>query len=115
MPGPTPDTTGQIRVGSSPSGAAIWLDNGFRGIAPMVLSDIPQGSHTITLKMDGYQDWTSTMNVDGGSYTDVSGTLSSGSQPTQPTPQPTKSPISTITIISAIGICGAVLVSRKRE
>ena len=115
-PGPTPDTTGQINVGSSPEGAAIWLDNGYKGITPMVLADIPQGSHSITLKMDGYQDWISTVKVDGGNYAQVSGTLSPDQQPT-PTliPPPTKTPVCPATIISALGICGAVLLVKKRE
>jgi hypothetical protein len=114
-PGPKPDTTGQINVGSSPTGSNIYLDNAYRGITPLTLVDIPQGSHTIILKTNGYQDWTSTVNVAAGSYTQVSGTLSFGQQPTQPTPQPTKSPVALVTIISAIGICGGVLLLWKKE
>jgi hypothetical protein len=116
-PGPTPDTTGQINVGSSPAGANIYLDNAYRGITPLTLANIPQGSHIINLKMNGYQDWTSPVNVVAGSYAQVSGTLSSGQQPNPPapTPQPTRSPLNVITILSAIGICGAVLLIRKRE
>ncbi|MDD1693839.1 MAG: PEGA domain-containing protein [Methanoregula sp.] len=110
-PGPTPDTTGQINVGSSPQGAAIWLDSKLRGITPMILADIPSGSHAITLKMNGYQDWSSTVNVEAGSYEEISGTLSPGSQPT-PT---AKSPLSLATIIAAIGISGAVLLARRKQ
>jgi len=108
-PGPAPDTTGQINAGSSPAGANIYLDNAYRGITPLTLVDIPQGSHTIILKINGYQDWTSTVNVEAGSYTQVFWTLSAGQQPNPqaPAPQPTKSPLSVIAIISAIGICGA--------
>jgi hypothetical protein len=115
-PGPAPDTTGQITIGSSPAGAGIWLDNSYRGITPMVLADIYQGSHTLTLKMDGYQDWSSTVNVDAGSYTEVSGTLSGSPQPDTPapSPQPTRAPLSVFVIISAIGICGTVLLGRIR-
>jgi hypothetical protein len=119
-PGPTPDTTGQINVGSTPTGANIYLDTTFRGITPLTLTNIPQGSHTITLKINGYQDWTSSVNVVAGSYTQVSGVLNPGQPPgptvsaPQPTPQPTKSPIDLATIISAIGISGAVMLVRKR-
>jgi len=117
-PGPTPDTTGQINVGSSPAGANIYLDNAYRGITPLTLVDIPQGSHAIILKINGYQDWTSTVNVAAGSYTQVSGTLSAGPQPNPPAPapQPTKSPLNVIAIISAIGIGGAAtILGRKNE
>ena len=117
-PGPAPDTTGQINVGSSPAGANIYLDNAYRGITPLTLANVPQGSHTIILKTNGYQDWTSQVNVVAGSYVQVSGTLSSGQQPTPPVPapQPTKSPIAQTSIISAIGICGAgVILFRKSK
>lgn len=116
-PGLTPDTTGQINVGSSPAGANIYLDNAYRGLTPLTLANIPQGSHTIILKMNGYQDWISTVNVVAGNFAQVYGTLSSGQQPNPPPPAPqlTKSPIDVITIISALGICGAALLLRKRE
>jgi hypothetical protein len=125
-PGPTPDTNGQITVRSSPSGANIYLDNLYKGLTPLTLVDIPAGSHTILLKLNGYQDWQSTVNVAAGSSTDVSGTLAAATAtPPQPTPTAvvtqalpvqTRSPISVISIISAIGICGAAVVMfRKKE
>jgi len=48
-PGPTPYTNGQVIVRSSPSGANIYLDNAYRGLTPLTLVDIPQGSHAIIL------------------------------------------------------------------
>jgi hypothetical protein len=115
-PGPTPDTTGEILVRSSPSGANIYLDNAYRGITPLTLVDIPQGSHAIVLKMNGYQNWQSSVNVQGGIVTDLSGTLSPSPQPTTFAPQPTKSPIALVSIISAVGICGAAaILYRKSE
>jgi len=124
-PGPTPGTNGQITVRSSPSGADIFVDNLYKGVTPLTLVEIPKGSHTILLKMNGYQDWQSSVNVAAGSSTDVSGTLAAVTiaQSTfttgitqQPAPIQTRSPISVISIISAIGICGAaVIVFRKKE
>ena len=121
-PGPQPDTTGQLTVRSNPSGANIYLDNFYKGITPISLANIPQGSHAITLKMNGYQDWQSSVNVAAGSSSDVSGTLPPGQQlnppaPTpEPIPQPTRSPVSLVSIISAIGICGAAaILYRKSE
>jgi hypothetical protein len=117
-PGPTPDTNGLITVRSSPSGANIYLDNEYRGLTPLTLVDIPQGSHTIILKLNGYQDWQSSVNVSARSSTDVSGTLSFIPQPTPTTlpPQATQSPIGLVSIISAIGICcAASILHRKSE
>jgi hypothetical protein len=115
--GPTPGTTGPITIRSVPAGANIYLDNAYRGITPLTLVEIPQGSHAVILKLNGYQDWTSAVNVIAGSGTDVTGTLVEGpvvGQATLP-PQPTKSPVGMLTIISAIGICGAaiILVGKK--
>jgi hypothetical protein len=122
-PGATPGTNGQITVRSNPSGANIYLDNAYRGLTPLTLVDIPHGSHTIILKMNGYQDWQSSVNVLSRSSADVSGTLTASiAQPTptaavtQPAPLQTRSPISFVSIIAAIGICGAAfLVYRKKE
>jgi hypothetical protein len=122
-PGPTPNTNGQITVRSSPSGANIYVDNLYKGLTPLTLVGIPNGGHTILLRMNGYQDWQSTVNVAAGSSTDVSGTLvAAASQPTptavatQPAPVQTRSPISVVSIISAIGICGAAAIMfRKKE
>lgn len=128
-PGPVPDTNGQITVRSRPSGANIYLDNAYHGITPLTLVGIPKGSHTLLLKMNGYQDWQSSVNVAAGSSTDVSGTLAVNPAPstitaqpspttevTQPAPLQTRSPISVVSILVAIGICGAaVMVYRKKE
>lgn len=75
----------------------------------MVLADIPEGSHAVTLKMDGYRTWDSAVNVAAGTYAEVSGILTPGSLPA-PT---TKSPTSPATIFAALGICGAVLLFRR--
>ncbi len=121
-PGPTPDINGQITVRSSPSGANIYLDNAYRGITPLTLVEIPQGSHSIILKLNGYQDWQSSVNVAARSSTDVSGTLAASvpqatptAVVTQPAPLQTRSPIPVITIIAAIGICGAAAIAYKKR
>ena len=116
-PGPTPYTNGQITVRSNPSGANIYLDNAYKGLTPLTLVDIPQGSHAIILKLNGYQDWQSSVNVLAGSSTDVSGTLASSPQPTPTTlpPQTTRAPISLVTILSGIGICSAAAILHRKS
>ncbi|WP_321505588.1 PEGA domain-containing protein [uncultured Methanoregula sp.] len=110
------DTTGQILVSSSPSGANIYLDNAYKGISPLTLTNIPEGSHTVTLRVNGYQDFAKPVNVVGGSTVDVSGTLSSGSpaNPTTPAPKPTKSATGWIPVVLALGICGVLFLARKK-
>jgi len=106
-PGPTPDTTGQVYAYTTPAGANVYIDNAYRGITPLTLRDIPAGSHTVTFRLTGYQDYSTVAGVTGGTIINVPATLSTGQQPNPPAPQPTKSPISLFTIIAAVGICGA--------
>ena len=115
---PQPDTTGQINIGSTPAGAAIYLDNTYQGSAPRTILDVPQGPHALTLRISGYPDWTTTVNVVPGNYTVVSGTLSTGQQqnPAGAVPQPTKSPVALVTTGIAIAVCCiAAILNKRRE
>jgi len=104
-------TTGGMTVRSSPSGANIYIDNAYRGLTPLTINDIMPGSHAIILKMNGYLDWQSSVNVQAGGITEVSGTLSPGTYPTALAPlEPTQSPIGLVSIVFAIGICFAAVV-----
>jgi hypothetical protein len=113
VPGPTPNTNGQITVRSNPSGANIYVDNAYMGLTPLTLVNIPAGDHTIILKMNGYQNWQSSVKVPSGVSTDVSGTLASiptvvpTNSVTQRAPLPTQAPVGLVSIFGAIGICGA--------
>ncbi|MFA5331873.1 MAG: PEGA domain-containing protein [Methanoregula sp.] len=108
--GPTRDTTGQVQISSAPSGANILLDNAYKGITPLTLPNIPEGTHTLTLSMNGYQDYTTTVNVVGGSTIAAAGVLTAVPQTTA-----TRSPVPTVTILAAIGLCsGLVLLARRK-
>lgn len=72
----TPETsTGDISVTSYPVGASISLDGIYRGETPKVLEDIEQGSHIITLKFAGYEDWSQSISVDSDKVFSLSPTL----------------------------------------
>jgi hypothetical protein len=118
--GTASDTTGQIIVGSTPSGAGIYLDNKYSGVTPLVLADIPAGSHTLVLRQSGYAEWTSAVTVNGGSYTEISGTLVPATVPmnpatANPSSQPTKSGISLVIPLAGIALCGALVLLRRKE
>jgi hypothetical protein len=110
VPGPTPYITGQIVAASVPAGAEFFLDNVYKGITPLTLSDIPVGSHVVTMKEAGYSDNVQTVTVVGGQSTAVAATL------TQPTPAPTatKSPMTVVPVVGAIVLVGAVLLLKRR-
>lgn len=54
---------GSISVSSSPSGASVYLDGSYLGITPRTITGISIGSHTITVRLTGYQDSSQTGNV----------------------------------------------------
>lgn len=57
MPTPTPTPEyGQIVIESEPSGANVFLDNTLRGITPVTLKAVSNGRHTVTLRLEGYED-----------------------------------------------------------
>jgi hypothetical protein len=111
-PGPQPDTTGQLTIESEPAGADVLLDNQYKGITPVYLSDIPGGSHSILLRMGGYQDYSTTANVVGGTTVNVPATLASLPE-TTPQPTTAKAGISPLVPLIAAGICCAVRVLKK--
>ncbi len=57
---------GEISVESEPDGAIISLDNDEKGIAPLILSDIPHGDHEISVNSPGFFRRSQKVNVEPG-------------------------------------------------
>jgi len=55
--------TGAINLTSTPSGAKIYLDNKYQGIAPQTLSNLEPGTYQLKLTKSGYQDWQQEVTV----------------------------------------------------
>lgn len=112
-PGTTPDTTGQIYAFSVPGGANTFVDNAYWGITPLTIRDIPAGSHTVTFRQNGFQDYSTTANVAGGAVITVSGVLSMSQTPNPVNPLPTRAPLDSVMIIAALGITGIGIAARR--
>ena len=69
------------------------------GITPLTLKEIPVGSHVVTVRLTGYQDYETTTSVNAG----ATSTVAAGLSPAVPT-TPQKS--GTIPVMA----CGALLV-----
>ena len=112
-PGQSPDTTGQVFAYSTPGGANVFLDNAFVGITPVTLRDIAEGSHTVTFRLPGYPDYSTTADVTGGQVVNVPAafTRQAGS-PAATAPRPTQAPVCGITAL--VGIAAA-LIYRSRN
>lgn len=88
-------TTGKIYASSSPRGAQIWLDNVNTGlVTSSYIQNVPVGTHTVTLKLSGYQDATKTVQVKAGSTAWVSNIRLVRNTVPPPT---TTTPVTTIT------------------
>lgn len=118
--GSTPDTTGQVFAYSTPSGANVYVDNIYKGITPVTLSDIPAGSHTITFKLIGYQDYSTVASISGGTVINVPATLTQGASGNVPAasaamPAATKTPISLLSVLAGLGIGSVVFLAAKKR
>ncbi|MDD1718694.1 MAG: PEGA domain-containing protein [Methanoregulaceae archaeon] len=106
---PKPSASGAISVISSPSAAEVYLDNAYRGYSPLTLDSVSPGSHTLLLKLGGYQDWSSTLQVNAGQTTSVSPTLIPAA-----TPEPTRSGGAPLAVFGGIAIAGLYLAFRRK-
>lgn len=98
---------GTMEITSEPSGAEVYLNNAYKGVSPVTLSDLATGSYTVSLKLNGYVDWTTTATVNAGATTPVSAQLAAVPPTTQ------KSPGMVIPALGALAILGAVLALRR--
>lgn len=72
---PPPDV-GDVRVTSSPSYAAIYVNTVFKQLyTSETLKNLLPGTYNITLKKSGYEDWTGSVNVVGGQTVEIHGEL----------------------------------------
>jgi hypothetical protein len=67
-PTPTPTPSyGQVSFTSIPSGANIYLDNAYKGLTPLTIDGVPNGNHTVVLRLNTYEDASRTITVTGNS------------------------------------------------
>lgn len=109
-PNPQKPDTGSIAISSSPNDAEVYLDNVYKGIAPMNIDSVTPGAHSLLLKLNGYQDYSSQIQVTAGQTTQVSATLQEVATPT-PTPTTGSAPIVGLAAVALL----VLLIRRKPE
>jgi len=62
----TPVSTGSLAVTSDPTGADIFIDDGFNGVSPLTISGLLPGTHTVTAKLQGYTDTSTNITIIAG-------------------------------------------------
>ncbi|MBN1223158.1 MAG: PEGA domain-containing protein, partial [Candidatus Aminicenantes bacterium] len=67
---------GSIQVNSSPAGASVFLDGQDTGrVTNTTLTDVAAGSHTVSLRKDGYGDYETSVSVTDGATATVDASL----------------------------------------
>lgn len=103
-----PAGKGTLVITSNPAGAEIFIDNSPAGLSPVTLSDVEEGDHAITLKLDGYEEYSTGIQVSGGNESRISADL---------LPRTTKalySPPAETTLLAALLIAGLFVPGRYR-
>lgn len=57
---------GEIEVETEPAGAMVYLDNDEKGLAPLILTDVPAGDHELSVFSPGFFRRSQKINVDPG-------------------------------------------------
>jgi hypothetical protein len=88
--------SGDLRVSSTPEGAAVYVNNDYHGTTPIIgsldVSNLNPGVYTIALRKAGYQDYTTQTTITAGTITQVNGILSVSQAPAAATAQIVSSP-----------------------
>ncbi len=101
--------TGTLSIFSVPSGATVFVDGMASGQTPAYIGGIPEGTHPVSLMLDGYQPWNENLEIQFNKITNLPAvvlvpvtvpttTVPTTTVPTttSPTPIPTTVPTTTI-------------------
>jgi hypothetical protein len=75
-------SSGTLSVSSNPSGAAVYVDNLYKGTTSTTVGNLAPGQHSVRLSKAGYQDWSGTVSISAGATTYLNPTLVVDQQPT---------------------------------
>lgn len=100
----TRESVGSLDISSSPPNVQIYVDDLYKGVTPAVV-EIQAGSHTVMLRLAGFQDWSTQTDVAGGETRTLSGTL----VPVSGTPVSTPSGGPSVLVTALLIIAGCMV------
>ena len=56
--------SGTLAITTVPGSASVFVDNVFKGVTPLTLTDTPSGYHILRITLPGYEDYTTSATVD---------------------------------------------------
>ena len=62
---PKDSNLGEISVETDPAGAIVYLDNDEKGVASLIMTDVPRGQHELSIYIPGFFRRTQKINVEG--------------------------------------------------
>ncbi len=107
---------GSLSVTTDPAGATIYIDGVTQGITPATVSGIAAGSHTLLLKLDGYEELSLPITITAGGTQYYTSALKKGGAASgvSPASVPTrKSSAPGFEAACAACVAGALLLVRK--
>ncbi len=99
MNSPIKDGYGEVYVETDPPGAIVTLDNDDKGVASLIMQDVPKGEHEISVFMPGFLRRTQKVNIDSGYR--VSAYIKLAIDQTQSSLTPTPTPAPSVATASA--------------
>jgi hypothetical protein len=115
-----PDTLGSLSITTTPAGAFIFIDGVQRGVTPATIPGISAGTHTLLLKLDGYQDISTPVTIAAGKTQDYSSGMAKNAaaapaaiETTNATATPKKAP--GFAAVLGITALGTILCIRKQK
>ena len=109
---PSSAATGSMVVTSTPAGGQVFVDNQFRGVAPVTIYNVMAGTHVINLQLSGYSDWSTSVDVPANQVVQVPAALV---PVTSTAPVPTRAGLSLTVPLSALAAGAIVMIAGKRK
>ncbi len=108
---------GHLEVISTPVGAGIYIDDDYKGVTPLAISNVSVGNHSIRLTKQGYDDWTTSEDIKAEETSSVAATLLEAATPTMTPSVPVKtpSPPGFETIFAIAGLLAVAYLMRKKK
>lgn len=107
--------TGSVSVVTSPSDASVFVDGVRQGISPTTIPGLAPGTHTLTVKRDGYEDLSVTITIVSGQTKDYDLVLTPREPGAAATPLPPVTKTPGFGAFISIAVLGAVLLAAQKR
>jgi hypothetical protein len=105
------ESGGSLVVDSSPGMSVVTLDNRTAGVTPLMISEIPAGSHILVVTHEGYSAYRTDFVISAGERKEISAVLQSlATTPSNPATVPPMTASSGRLATPSIGAIGAVVI-----